>query len=224
MDVSFLYLRPFAETPSRVREYLGDLDLMMLTHDHGDHLENETVRALADTGITWMAPDFLVGKLLRLGVREERIVAVKAGDSLAVGPLQVRVLPGRHIRPEDGRGLASVGYRVTADGAPSLIFPGDVRDYRVEGTDAADYCFAHVWLTDEATMPEKYLPKSEEFAEFMLSLSRRTVFLTHLYTNREITKLWTMHHARVAADAIRRRSPETTVCVPRYGEIFTLTP
>lgn len=225
MDVSFQTIYHLAETPSCVREYLGGIDCMLLTHAHADHMEESTIRALSDTNIDWVVPEFLVDNVLSFGVRPEKITAVRAGDEIRVGPLSIRVLEGKHFRPGTRSGIDAVGYLISADGAPTLAFPSDVRDYSVaDGEElCADHCFAHVWLTDNALDPEMYIPKSREFAEYMLSKSRKSILLTHLNINRTEDKRWTLHHARVASDAILERSPETVVRVPRYGEIIDLT-
>jgi hypothetical protein len=188
-------------------------------------MEKCTIRALSDTNIDWVVPEFLVDKILSFGVRSEKITAVRAGDEINVGPLSIRVLEGKHFRPGTRSGIDTVGYLISADGAPTLAFPSDVRDYSVmDGEELnADHCFAHVWLTDNALDPEMYVPKSREFAEYMLSKSRKSIFLTHLNINRTEDKRWTIHHACVARDAILERSPETVVRVPRYGEIIDLT-
>ena len=224
MDVSFLYLRELAEAPSKILQTLGDIELMVLTHAHRDHMEEYTIRTLADTEITWLVPDFIVDDMLRFGVRREKLIVVKAGDSVTVGPLDVKVFKGRHFRPDDGVGVEAVGYLISADGTPSVAFPCDVRDYRVteDGIKNADHCFAHVWLTDEALDPEMYTPKSREFADFMLNVSRKSIFLTHLYGNRPESKTWKMNHARIVEEEIRKRSPEISVRVPKYGEIIEL--
>lgn len=223
MDVSFMYLYNLAKAPSRIKEYLGNIDLMLITHAHEDHLEERTVRALADTEITWVIPEFVLDDMLSYGVRRERLVVVRAGDEVRVGPLNIRVLHGRHFR-EDGDGIDAVGYVVSADNAPTLAFPGDVRDYGLDGEEQinADHCFAHVWLTDFALVPEKYIPKISEFADFMLSMSQRSIFLTHLYANRGAHKRWTLKHAYEAARIIFEKSPDTVVRTPKYGEIFEL--
>ena len=198
---------------------------MILTHGHGDHTEKRTISALADTDINWIVPEFLVDNILSLGVRPEKITSVRAGDEISAGPLSIRVLEGKHFRPVTNKGIDAVGYLISADGAATLAFPGDIRDYSTaDGEELnADHCFAHVWLTDKALDPEMYIPKSREFAEFMLTKSRKSILLAHLYANRAEDKRWSLHHARVVSDTIHKLSPETLVRVPRYGEIFDFT-
>ena len=223
MDIAFLTLYRLAETPWRIREYLGGIDCMILTHGHSDHFEERTICALCDTDIAWVVPDFLVDKLLSFGVRREKITSVCVGDHIQMGPLSIHVLEGKHFRPETGSGIETVGYLIRAENAPSLVFPADVRDYSVaEGENLdADHCFAHVWLTDNAINPEMYVPKSREFAAFMLSKSKKSILLAHLnITHRPDDKIWTIHHAHIARDAILEQSPETVVRVPKYGEII----
>ncbi len=225
MDIAFLELIQLAKSPSLIKKYLGNIKCMILTHAHVDHFEKRTVRALCDTDITWVVPHFMLDRVLNLGVRRERIVSVRAGDVVSVGPLSIRVLAGRHFRPVTKKGIDAVGYFITAKDAPSIAFPGDVRDFGTpeSGELDADHCFAHVWLGDEALDPESYLPQSKALAEFMLKHSRRSILLTHLFSNRSSDKRWTLHHAAIVNDAICERSPETTVSIPRYGEIFDLS-
>lgn len=226
MDPAFRNIRYLAEAPSRVKEYLGGLDLILVTHNHEDHLEESTVRALADTEIRWVVPDFLTDRMSSFGVGREKLIPVSVGETVRVGPLTVRVLEGRHFRPDTGKGIRAVGYVVEAENAPRLVFPGDVRDYRTEGMEPidADVCFGHVWLSDNAKARESYLPKCEELAEFMLMTSRKRILLTHLYEScRSETGMWRRHHAEEARTAILARSPETVVEIPAVGEVLRLS-
>lgn len=221
MDVAFRNIRRLAETPSRIREYLGGIDLMILTHGHDDHMEESTVRALSDTDITWLVPDFLYERVIGFGVRPERIVTARVGETYKIGKLKLRVLAGRHFRQGTENGVPAVGYLVESDGMPSLAFPGDVRDYSVDSAERldADYCFAHLWLDDDSSDPELYTPKLAEFAEFMLSVSSRNILITHLYeSGRREYGMWRSSHAELARKEIIRRSPETKVLIPEWGE------
>ena len=225
IDVAFRNIRRLSETPSRIREYLGELDLMVITHGHADHFEESTVRALADNDITWLIPDFLIGKAISLGVRPEKILVARVGEELRIGKLRIRVLRGRHFREGTENGVPAVGYLIEAEGMPSLAFPGDVRDYRTDGEEAigADYCFAHLWLNDDSLDPEGYIPKLREFAEFMLRISSRNILIAHLYeSGRREDGMWQRRHAELARDEITDRSPETEVLIPELGDVIEL--
>ena len=226
MDPAFRHARYLADAPSQVRKHLGGVALTVLTHGHADHFEESTVRALSDTEMLWLAPEFLVDRLIACGVRRERILTARVGERVSVDPLTFTVLEGRHFRPDTGKGTDAVGYLVTADGAPSIAFPGDVRDYGVDGLSPvnADYCFAHVWLTDHALDRDRYLPKCREFAEFMLRMSSKHLFLTHLYENaRKEDKMWQIHHAHAAKAAVHALSAATRVTAPTCGEMLKLS-
>ena len=223
MDVSFLHIRKLAKTPAKVRDYLKNLKLMLITHAHADHMEDATIRALADTEITWVAPSFLKENMLSFGVREEKLITVDVYDEICVGPLNIKVLKGRHFRPNGGGGIETVGYFIKSENGPTVAFPSDVRDYTPNKKKLnADYCFAHLWLTDKAQNPDKYIPKSYEFADFALSNSTKNIFITHLYVNRPQDKMWKYEHAEVARATILEKSPQTNVFIPQYGEIFKL--
>lgn len=224
IDLSFQHIAHLTSAPSRIREYLGGIELIMLTHAHDDHMEKETIKALSSTEITWVVPEFLLSHMLKFGVRRDKIISVKSGDELDVGTLHIKVLKGRHFRPV-GEGINAVGYFVAPENAPTIAFPGDVRDYRADADFEinADHCFAHVWLGDKALEREKYTPKIRELSEFMLKVSKRSIFLTHLNSDRREEARWKEHHAVAVRDGINAIAPEAAVHIPRYGEIFDLS-
>ncbi|MCR4683759.1 MAG: hypothetical protein K5647_10555 [Clostridiales bacterium] len=56
---------------------------------------------------------------------------------------------GHHFRPDTGKGVPEYGWYITAEGLPSVVIPGDTRDYSaLPEVPKADICFAHVWLGD----------------------------------------------------------------------------
>ena len=102
---------------------MGDIDLMILTHAHDDHMEESTIRALSNANFKWLAPEYMVGYLLEYGIAREKIIVAKVGETIQIGPLSVKVLPGRHFRPNTNNGMEAVGYLITAEDAPTVAFP-----------------------------------------------------------------------------------------------------
>lgn len=216
--------RVLAKTPAQTAALLQDLKLMIITHGHGDHFDKEVVTALVQGDTLWIVPDFLEQQALDWGIRPDKLLLARVGESLQVGPLTVTPFAGRHIRPYNGNGVPEYGYTVTAPDAPSLVFPADVRDYAPDGLPApADYCFAHVWLSDSADDPEQVAAYVQPFADFALRLSDKNVLLTHLYEDgRQENSMWQESHATLIAEAITARSADTRVRIPKRGEVIHL--
>lgn len=226
MDVAFRNARRLANTPARCAELLRGLDLMIISHGHSDHFEKSTVKALSGTNIEWVIPDFLYGTAIDYGILPQKIHVAHSNEELQIGTLTVLPFKSRHFRPDTGKGIEEYGYFITAKGAPSMVFPVDVRDFSLDGmTDipSADYCFAHVWLGDKSGQKEDYAPVDRRFAEFMLRLSDRCVFLAHLNENgRKDADTWTERHAEIISSKIKELSPATRVIVPKCGEVIEL--
>ncbi len=226
MDLAFRNARKLAKTPKRCAELLGDLDLMIISHGHGDHFEKRTVKALAKTEIEWVIPDFLYENALECGVLPNRIHVARENEPLHIGNLTILPFKSRHFRPDTGKGTDEYGYYVTAEDAPSMVFPVDVRDFSLEGLPdipKADYCFAHVWLGDKSGLKGDYAPTDRRFAEFMLKLSDKNIFLAHLYENgRKDEDMWRECHAEIIKARIAEISPATRVTVPKCGEVIEL--
>lgn len=224
MDPAFRACYELAETPHRAQELLKDLKLMVITHGHRDHFEERTVRALAQNDTLWLIPDFLEEKALSFGLKPEKIILAKKNEAVTVGPLTFLPFESRHFRPVTGKGVKEYGYYVTADGQPSMAFPGDIRDY--ENPDfpfeEADLCFSHVWYSDD-NRKEDTENNVAPFAKFALRASNKKIFLCHLYENgRPDHVMWRTKHAEMARKEILARSPETEVLIPDWGEIIKL--
>lgn len=226
MDITFRFARRLCKTPHRLAELLAPLDLMLISHGHDDHFEEATVRQLASTGMRWIIPHFLVGTALSWGVKPEHIIPAYEGQAITVGPLTVLPFAGRHFRPGTNNGIAELGYRVSAEGSPSLIFPVDTRDYAVDtmpDIPEADYCFANIWLGDSAAFADDYADIGSRFADFMLRLSKKHIIFSHMYENgREDRDMWRWEHAEVLSAIINEKSPGTECVVPVPGEIIML--
>ena len=109
---------------------LRDVDLVLCTHRHGDHMDPDTLRPLARTHPTlrFVVPAAsLDAARERCGVGDERLVAVDAGQSVEPLPgVRVRPVPAAHETLEtDAAGRhVWLGYGIEAAGL-SLYHSGD---------------------------------------------------------------------------------------------------
>ena len=90
--------------PTLALEAMPKLDVVLISHDHYDHLGASTVKRLAELQpeARWVT-SLGVGKRLRgFGVAAERITELDWTESVEVGALKVTAWPARHF---SGRGL-----------------------------------------------------------------------------------------------------------------------
>ncbi|WP_312870989.1 MBL fold metallo-hydrolase [Streptomyces lonarensis] len=81
---------------------LGAVDVVVISHDHYDHLDMPTVRALAASGTRFAVPLGVGAHLEHWGVPAEQITELDWNESTAVGELTLTATPGQHFC---GRGL-----------------------------------------------------------------------------------------------------------------------
>jgi len=154
------------------------------------------------------------------------VIVAHNGDALSVGPLKISVFESQHFRPDTGKGVPEYGYRITSEGCPTLVFPGDIRDFSLknfESIPTSDYCFAHVWFGDNISLNKDYGDFPDIFAKFMLHFSKKNIILAHLYENgRRDAYMWRLEHALLAEKAIKIVSPDTNVLIPQSGDVIKL--
>ena len=92
----------FAPTPMRIDE-LPHLDAIVISHDHYDHLDTASIKALAKRrGLRFFVPLGVAAHLRKWGVAGERIVQLDWWQRTQVGNLTLACTPARHF---SGRGL-----------------------------------------------------------------------------------------------------------------------
>jgi L-ascorbate metabolism protein UlaG (beta-lactamase superfamily) len=99
----FIGPKRFQPVPISIRE-LPPLDVVVISHDHYDHLDYATVRALATTDVLMVTSLGVGAHLEAWGVRHERIVELDWWESheLYGGDLTITAAPSQHY---SGRGL-----------------------------------------------------------------------------------------------------------------------
>ena len=99
--LGFMGPRRFHAPPVTV-EALPELDIIVLSHDHYDHLCNTTLRALAKRKVPIVTALGVGARLERLGWDPALITELDWHEALELGPLRVTATPAQHF---SGRGL-----------------------------------------------------------------------------------------------------------------------
>lgn len=81
---------------------IPDLDAVLLSHDHYDHLDYGTIRAIKDKVKRFIVPFGVKGHLMRWGVEPSRIEEHDWWDEFAYAGLQLACTPAKHF---SGRSL-----------------------------------------------------------------------------------------------------------------------
>ncbi|MCX5386778.1 MBL fold metallo-hydrolase [Streptomyces sp. NBC_00083] len=81
---------------------LGPVDVVVISHDHYDHLDLPTIRALAGTSTVFAVPLGVGAHLEHWGVAPDRIHELDWNESAEVGGITLTATPARHFC---GRGL-----------------------------------------------------------------------------------------------------------------------
>lgn len=78
------------------REEMPDIDIVLITHDHYDHLETETIAFLADKDIQFIAPLAVGARLKGWGVPKDKITELGWDEIATHGTLSITAAPTVH--------------------------------------------------------------------------------------------------------------------------------
>ncbi|WP_329620216.1 MBL fold metallo-hydrolase [Streptomyces sp. NBC_01255] len=81
---------------------LGPVDVVVISHDHYDHLDLPTIKALAATDTVFAVPLGVGAHLERWGVAASRLRELDWNESTEIGALRLTATPARHFC---GRGI-----------------------------------------------------------------------------------------------------------------------
>ncbi len=80
------------------------VDAVLISHDHYDHLDYPTIRALAKSAVPFVTALGVGAHLVSWGIPEDRIIELDWWESTMIGGLEITAAPSQHF---SGRGLAS---------------------------------------------------------------------------------------------------------------------
>jgi L-ascorbate metabolism protein UlaG (beta-lactamase superfamily) len=129
---------------------LTDLDAVILTHQHPDHVDVESIPDLlrGNQGAALLAEPETAEKL-----RDVTAHAFAAGDSDAFGDLTVTALGGQHARIHDLIApLGNIGVLIREGGGPTLFHPGDSYADAPPGVDVLAFPLNAPWTRISETL------------------------------------------------------------------------
>jgi L-ascorbate 6-phosphate lactonase len=100
-------------------------DIYIITHNHLDHLDPVTISAYPDKSGTWfIAPRLAARKLPALGVPEERILVVNAGESIEAGSV---IIEGIFALPTAKDVIDTTGYLIRFPNGRTVYHTSDTQ-------------------------------------------------------------------------------------------------
>ncbi len=102
---TFMGPKRFFAPPLALAE-LPPVDVVIISHDHYDHLDVPTVKALAARRVRWVVPLDVGAHLASWGVDARNITELDWWSAVKVGSLTLTATPARHF---SGRGLGDAG-------------------------------------------------------------------------------------------------------------------
>ena len=85
----------YVESPIR-REELPDIDIVLISHDHYDHLEARTIKYLKDRNIQFIVPLGVGARLKDWGIPEDKITEIGWHQTTVNSTVNITALPSVH--------------------------------------------------------------------------------------------------------------------------------
>lgn len=215
--------------PATIAEDLAPAEVVMLSHDHSDHVNWQVLSAIQATVRQWIIPRWMQNQFEHQITAPTGIVSyVQSGDGINYQNVQIQVFEGNHWedRPYSRshhavqKGLPSLAFLIEG-GSKRWVFPGDTRSFTPETRvpcGAVDVVAAHVFLgrlTKEGDPPSLL----DQFCEYFSGYQTDRIILAHLYElGRNSRDIWTENHATMIMDTIRSIHPDIHVGLALSGD------
>mgnify|MGYP000002896932 CR=1 FL=1 len=94
-------LKRYNEMLPIVPDSLSNIDIVVISHDHYDHLDHSTIKSIKDNVRIFVVPHGVGNHLRKWHVKEEKIIELNWDENYETNNIQITCLPARHF---SGRG------------------------------------------------------------------------------------------------------------------------
>jgi len=218
------------DAPEMPTDELRNLNFILLTHEHRDHLDLGLLRQLKDFPILWVVP----AALLPLVQDNVEIPADRLIIPDPMRPINIRginIIPFDSLHWEDQtdretlRGVPAMGYLIECNGK-RWLFPGDIRTYDINQMpvfDNVDVLFAHLWLGRGSALLDTP-PLLNDFCHFYLEFKPKRIVLAHLEEfGRDENDYWNRDHFGMVARVFEKIKVGIPISPALMGDSIILT-
>ena len=217
--------KPFEMTETPVIDDLPDIDVVIISHDHYDHLDAQAISDLATRVKLFLVPLGIQPHLERWGVGATQIIERDWYDSHTVSDTDFTLTPSRHF---SGRGLTNRnttlwGSWVMQNDSAAVFYGGDsgyFEEFKVIGDRYGpfDIAFLENGAYDKDWAQIHMMP--EESVQAAIDLQARLFFPIH-WGKFDLGKhQWQEPIQRAVLEANRKNMP---LVAPLIGQPFTIT-
>ena len=203
---------------------LQPMDVVLISHDHYDHLDHKSIAELASTTQLFLVPLGIQAHLIRWGVPIENIIELDWYESHQVGNTAFTLTPSRHF---SGRGLTNRfstlwGSWVVKSSEQSVFLSGDSgysEEFKRIGERFGPFDIAFIENGAYDTQWSQIHMMPEQSVQAAIDLNTRLFFPIHWGKFDLAKHQWTDPIKRAVKEADARRVP---LVAPLVGEIFQL--
>lgn len=220
---------PFTVSPFPVKvdnpiEVLPKIDIVLISHDHYDHLDHKAIGVLANKVERFLVPLGVKSHLLRWGIAEKKVDEFDWYESTQHQTLELTFAPSRHFsgRRSFNADTTLWGSWIARSSAQNVYFSGDggyFEEFKHIGETYGPFDIAFVENGAYDVNWSQIHLKPEESVQASIDLRAQVFFPIHWAKFDLALHHWTEPVVRAKAAAERN---QVKLATPRIGQVFTL--